>query len=269
VYLPLASPVRPGGYELVYQPHLLAIAEVVFVDRKKGVDARREVRRLVTPPGPGQPVAWHAARPYAGTLAAGPDPDARHADVPESVDSARKVKALEKGFADFVYDTERLTLYTNRTLDLTSRPGEEMAAFRERCQRAAREQADEALAKEREKFGPRFARFGAAVPEESKAQQASGSLLDPLGWLYTLAVPPAKPTVRLTAKQQEQLRNLEEDWKQKRKDLADKWRQAGEEFAEVTVNPRRADVRVTHFGIAWAPFWRASGGERGQPVLAY
>src|SRR5262249_2822241 len=179
----------------------------------------------------------------------------------------RKVNALEKGFADFVYGNERLTLYTNRTLNLNSRPGEDKAAFQERCRAAAREQADEALAKEKEKFGPRFARFGAEVPEESKAQPARAPWLD-IGWLYTLAVPPAKPTVRLTAKQQENLRTLEEDWKQKRKDLADKWRQAGEEYAEVTINPRRTDVRVTHFGIAWAPFWRATGGERAQSVAA-
>ena len=42
------------------------------------------------------------------------------------------------------------------------------------------------FAVEKEKFAPRFAKFGAEVPEESKAQQASASWLD-IGWLYTLA----------------------------------------------------------------------------------
>ena len=32
-----------------------------------------------------------------------------------------------------------------------------------------------------------------------------------------------------------------------------------EKAAEVQVKPRKVDIRVTHFGLAWAPFWLPVG----------
>jgi len=28
---------------------------------------------------------------------------------------------------------------------------------------------------------------------------------------------------------------------------------------QIQVKPRKGDIRVTHFGLAWAPFWRPDG----------
>jgi hypothetical protein len=49
-----------------------------------------------------------------------------------------------------------------------------------------------------------------------------------------------------------------------------KWKQIGEEFAEIQLTPRRADVRVTQFGLAWAPFWTVAAADgRTRLVPAY
>jgi hypothetical protein len=43
-----------------------------------------------------------------------------------------------------------------------------------------------------------------------------------------------------------------------------------EDYAEVLLTPRRAEIQVTHFGLAWAPFWRGNGAdEAGEMRPAY
>ena len=37
------------------------------------------------------------------------------------------------------------------------------------------------------------------------------------------------------------------------------WKNAGEDSDEVTLTPRKTDVTVTHFGLAWAPCWEVAG----------
>ena len=46
-------------------------------------------------------------------------------------------------------------------------------------------------------------------------------------------------------------------WKGRVAALYEKWRQVGEDHSELLLTPRKVDVQVTTFGLAWAPF--ASG----------
>src|SRR5262249_44181995 len=59
-FLPIKRPV-PTGEEIVYQPRVLAFAEVAFVDRRKGLEHRKMYRLLAEPPAPGQSVKWMMA----------------------------------------------------------------------------------------------------------------------------------------------------------------------------------------------------------------
>ena len=59
------------------------------------------------------------------------------------MDTGRKLKALEKAFADHLYATHKLPLWENRTLGLLSRPGESEADFRKCCDAAARQEAQQ------------------------------------------------------------------------------------------------------------------------------
>jgi hypothetical protein len=47
------------------------------------------------------------------------------------------------------------------------------------------------------------------------------------------------------------------------------WRKKAEDVKEVTLAPRKADVRVTHFGLAWAPVWRTGGNGEAHAIPAY
>jgi hypothetical protein len=57
----------------------------------------------------------------------------------------------------------------------------------------------------------------------------------------------------LNAKQQSRLSVLEDAWHAKKAEIADKWKRLGEDIAELPLTPRKSDVRVTEFGLAWLP----------------
>jgi hypothetical protein len=51
---------------------------------------------------------------------------------------------------------------------------------------------------------------------------------------------------------------LEADLQAKENEIVERYRRVRDEAAELQVRPRKTDIRVTHFGLAWAPFWRAA-----------
>ncbi len=56
---------------------------------------------------------------------------------------------------------------------------------------------------------------------------------------------------------QDRIARLEGDLQAKLDELAEKYRLMAEETTPLNVKPRKLDIRVTHFGLAWAPFWNA------------
>jgi len=45
--------------------------------------------------------------------------------------------------------------------------------------------------------------------------------------------------------------------------VRDRWEEALVEFEEVPVTPRRKDIQVDMFGLAWAPHWQITYQDRG------
>jgi hypothetical protein len=175
--------------------------------------------------------------------------------VPEALDTGRKLKTLERAFADFLYSNEKLSLFENRSLGLVSEPGETASSFRDRCRLAAVREVEQALQMEKVKFAPKFKALDAELPGEHE-EKPSTSWLD---WLNPFAPAPARPKKKASAasgKQEEKLRKLQADYQAKKNEIVEKWKRAGDEVTPVQVKPRKADVRVTHFGLAWLPEWR-------------
>jgi hypothetical protein len=239
---------RKAGGEVEYQPHVLGFANIVYVvDKRQGKEHTEAVHLLAKPAEAGYPIAWDEARTATDQLAAKPLDGARYAGVPDSLDTARKLRALEKAFAEYLYSTHKLSLFENRTLKLVSDPGEGEAAFRKRCQKAARREAEQAVEIEKAKFKPKFAALDADLPDEPK-KKSGGSWWDVLNPFAS-----SKPSGPAATRQEEKLRKLTADYQSKRAEIVEKWKRAGEECVPIQVKPRKADVHVTHFGIAWVP----------------
>ncbi len=237
---------------LTYQPSVLGFAEVVFVlDKKKGKEHRQVVRLLAKPNEPGHPIDWSAARPIGEQTEPQPRPNARWANVPASVDTGRKLKALERAFADYLYSTQKLSLWQNRSLELISEPGESAEAFRQRCHTAAAEEARQAIDMTKVKFGPKFEALDSKLPDDPALPKSSGSLWD---WLVSFS--PLSQSSRPDPRQESKVRKLTGDYLAKIAEIHEKWKRVGEEAMPIEIKPRKLDVRVTHFGLAWVPIGR-------------
>jgi Helicase HerA, central domain len=225
----------PTGAEIEYCPYALGFADVVFlIDRKAGREHRQTFRRLASAPAPGYPIEWERSAPCGIDPVGTPLPGAVWAAVPESLDTGRKLKTLEKAFADFVYGNEKLALFTNRELELTSEVGESEAQFRQRCRAAAEQGRLRAIEIEQEKFRPRFRNFDTELPEDLKAQKKKPPVFD--------------------EKKQEKFDKLCADYDSKKAEISARWRQDGEAVTPVQLKPRKGDIQVTYFGIAWVPY---------------
>jgi hypothetical protein len=214
------------GHELEYQPWLLGIAEVVFlIDKRAGSEHKLTLRLLARAPEPGHPVDWGKAMAIPIDPAPRPEPNARWASVPESMDTGKKLKALEKAFGEHLYATQKLPLFENRELELISQPGEAQEAFRARCRKAAQVRRDQDLEMERVKWAPKL----------EAAQHSTGK------------------------GREDRIAKLQADYQAKQDEIVERCKRLGEEATPVQLKPRKVDIRVTHFGLAWAPFWRAAG----------
>jgi hypothetical protein len=62
---------------------------------------------------------------------------------------------------------------------------------------------------------------------------------------------------------QQEIKELEEELQEQAAVVRDRWEEALVEFEEVPVTPRRQDIQVDLFGLAWAPHWQITYQDRG------
>ncbi len=253
LFLLPSRPLAPGE-QIVYQPRLLAFADVVFVDRRKGLEHVRPYRLLAEPVAPGESLKWVMAETYEGQPHNAPEAAAGWGPVPESINSARKLKALEKAYADYLYGNARLRLYENKKLGLVSEPQEDLLAFTQRCRESAVREAGRAYEAERLKFLPKFNALNLPMTALS-AEQRTGSDGGVLSWMLAPLKLGASAVKAVTGTQPTKKQaQLEAEWKGRIAALYEKWRQIGEDHTELLLTPRKVDVQVRLFGLAWAPF---------------
>jgi hypothetical protein len=195
--------------------------------------------------------------------------------VSEALNTARKLKALEKAFVEHLYGNAKLRLLENRKLSLVSDPQEDLLAFQKRCRVTARREADKAYMAERLKYQPKFKALGLALPDHVPKQSAedAGKGSSWLDWVWApfrLAAAAPKTVVAVSRKSSKEQIKLESEWQGKVAALYEKWKQIGEDYSELLLTPRKVDVQVTLFGLAWAPFWQVTSAVgRIEMVPAY
>lgn len=296
----LQMAVEARAARLVYQPQVLAMGTVNFVDRKRGVDEQKEVTILVDPPQAPGIVRWDrglAVELEPRDLEDRPEPEAYFADVPDSINSGRKLKTLAKDFADYLYRNFTFRLYYNPVLKIYSEPGEDERAFKIRCQQMAREHRDAEVDKLAAKYCRRIERLQLRLRREERELaedeaeyearkreellSAGESILGFfIGRRSTRAISSAARKRRLTisAKQdilesqqeieelKRQIADLEEELQAESDEITARWAETVDAIEEYHVKPRRVDVDVQLVALAWAPVWEFSlEDRRGRP----
>ena len=277
---------------LVYEPCLLALGRVSFVDRVRRVSEERPVGLLLRPDALGAVIRWQDAEPVeldANELQQQAEPDAFFGSTPSQLGSAAKLKAVTTNFSDYLYREQVLNLYYNPTLNVFSQPGESDRGFRIRVQQLAREERDvevgklreksqkqldrleERLAKEQQQLSQDKAEYEARKREELlSAGETVIGLLGVFGRRRpSTALSHAATKRRLTANAgadiqaseadiariQAQVDQMRLDTEQEAAAISQTWTATQDKIETYPIRPARGAVRVGLTALAWAPYW--------------
>lgn len=279
--VPLAG--QPGQAmpsKLIYQPYLLGVGEVNLNNSRAGVVMDRTYRLITEAPGAGMATTWNQAQAVADGFVTAPDAgDAEWLDLPKGINDVKRLKDMNKEFADFLYNNANHTVYHNKGLSLTSEDGETHEEFIERCkataQKEAEQEAGDMIRRKAEKEA-KTKKSGAEMQQAQRdynmlAQQGTSLLGQLFNWNRSNQTEAQKAEAgkryydakgEFDAAQRE-LNELTA----KVGEIAERWKsKAFEDLKEIKLAAKKSDIRVTQFGIAWVPYWKV--GERLIPAFA-
>jgi hypothetical protein len=160
-FVPVAEN-EPKNAKTVYQPMILGVAQVRFLDSKTRIDTTKDVAFLTSITNDPVPVDWNNSKEAnvkvseLGNTALEGVP---FADLPSAALVARNYSSWERDFSDWLFRTQKLPLLKSENLNEFSKPEETDRDFRIRLQQIAREQRDQQVEKLRRKYSSDFARL--------------------------------------------------------------------------------------------------------------
>ncbi len=278
--------------ELVYEPGILGVATVRFLDRKRHIDHTTTKVLLAPPPRRGGDVDWEEAerlplsperlldRPEAAPQAE----RTLFALPPESANSPREFKRLRKDLSDWLYYNSRLPIKVHPTLKLFKGPDERERDFRIRVRQAARERRDAEIDKLTAKYAKRLDRLQdklerlEQVLEDTEAEYEArkretyitvGETVLSFFMGRRRSVSTVASKHRLTSrlkrkiedtrediqKLQEEIEELNEELREQVEEIKQRWEDALDDIVEEAIKPRRSDVQVEEVALAWRPYW--------------
>lgn len=295
-------PPRVVGEDVaVWRPEAWGEAEVSFVDRRREVEYREEIRWRVALPSSGDP-DWRDAEEVDRDPTMEPsDPDAAWDPVPTAASTEKALRRWKKDLSEVLYRDRRLELLEADDLEMVSRPGESERDFRIRLADRAREVRDQESDELREKAEKKLETLAGRVrraeerveKEKEQASQSRVSAVVELGSsvlgaflgrkkLSVTNVRRASRAVKgfgRSAKEgadveraEEKLEDLQDDVLEMEQELesdlaalAERWDPLRLELKKVEVAPRRQDVAVREVALLWSP-WRRVGDGRVEPA---
>ncbi len=156
-----------------YRPVLYASARVRYTDSRRELDASVDVNATTPLRDGAVTVDWETASLVTwnpDALRQAPENETASYDAvpPDALDSSR-YREWTKDFVRWVARARPLRLYTARSLDLVSKPGESLGDFTARVRQAARESRDAAVAALRGRYAVKATRASEKVTRESAA----------------------------------------------------------------------------------------------------
>jgi hypothetical protein len=303
-YLPIEK--RGGnGERLVYLPCLYGFSRVRFANAKLKVDLQQNLSYLTPITDEILAVDWTNINPVAinpRDLEKKPEEEAIFRTLPPDAAKVKSYPSWNKSFVDWIYSNEKLEMLVSPSTGILSNPGEDEREFRIRLQQTSREMRDDAVEALRKKYAPkmsmlkeRIRRAEQAVEREKEQAKQQGfqtaiSLGSTLLGAFTgrkliskSSIGKATTAVRgasrtASAKQDverakdtveslgQQMEDLQAEFDGEMEQLQKKVDPVTEQLETVVINPRKTDIQVQVFTLAWAPYWQ---DELGQVIPAY
>ncbi len=273
---------------LIYRPTLAASAVVHFFNQKYSLDAELVKSVLVVDPDKRGVIRWEENSlrlPASAEMDPAPDPRGRFTSLDAPLSDPKLLVGLKKEFTDWVYRTSRVVVRANNPLGLYATPDVSQAEFMKACADAARERRDTAVAKaaapidrqlkslrdkiareERElnmdevELGQRKGEELATHAENllgafggSRYRRLSSSLTKRR--LTEQAKEEVKESIELLEQYDLEWQRLVESRQQAVEQASAPWGDLVSQITEVPIPPKKADIRLELFGIAWLPYY--------------
>jgi hypothetical protein len=287
---------------VLYHPVILASAQVRFLDRRYSLNMQQVKSALVTTLDKRGLVRWDdfsCAVPDEKNMDPAPDPQARFAALDGSISDARQMTALQKDFADWAYRSSKITIRSNQAFGLFATPDVSQAEFMKACADAAREARDADLEKATAMLDRQIATVKEKISKEERELQqdqtelgerkreelVSGAetVFSLLGGRRSRRISSTMSKHRMTEQSKadvdesvaaieefkQQLAQLEQSHQQALDEAGTKWGEAVNDITEITVLPKKADVYVNLFGVAWLPYYQVKAAEQTVEIPAF
>lgn len=302
------GPVDVEARRLVYQPAVLGVGRINFLDSKLDVSEQESYALLAWPPVGAEAIRWEGAPSLdleLKVLLERPDSNALFDRLPESINEVGEFSTANRNLVDHLQRTSSLTLLYSPALKLHSKARESERDFRMRLQQVAREQRDAEVDKLNQRYAERIGRVegrlrraeASLAKKEADAKARKGEVLVSVGESVlgmfmgrrsTRAASTALSKYRqsrsagMTVEQQredmkalqKEIQQLEEELRSQVADIGTRWEKAVDNMESTPVRPSRRDVEVDLFALAWVPHWQVTyrgrdGSMHSELVPAY
>lgn len=298
------EPVPPESQlsAVLYRPVLLASAKSRILDRRYGIDTEIETAVLVDAPDKNGSIRWDDF-PYQGPslnkLERSSAPQATFESLNPPFTDSKKMTDMNHDFNDWVYRKTKMTVKENKLLKVVARPGMSQAEFMTECTNAARSGRDLELAKSLSSIEKQIDTIERRLEKEQAELKSDQEKLSSRTWDQILSIGKIgsdailKGKVRIPsnaiskgrmksqakadveeshlsiAQMKEQLADLQKQRDQKTQEVTSRWGEIVDNVSEITLTPRKSDVFIDHFGIAWKPFYLIKSGDQTFELPAF
>ncbi len=287
---------------VMYRPSLLAAAQVRILDRKYGVDSETTRAALVNSLDRRGIVRWDEftyAGPSLDKVETMSVAGARFGTIDAPLNDSKLMTALQKDFTDWAFRNSSVTARANVALKVYGGPDVSQAEFMTACSEQARAGCDAEISKKTAAIEKKIKSLEDKLfREERELQQDQADLQNRnietglsgaeavagmLGFGRKKSLSTSVSKFRMAQNAKEDVRESEETIVQLKKDLAilerqreetaseikDRWGRVVNESSEVTIKPKKTDVYVNIFGVAWMPYYVIQAGDETVELPAF
>jgi hypothetical protein len=273
---------------LVYRPALLARATVRIDASRHNVFKELDVLRVIPVAEDRTFMDW-SADPLvvrSAELDDGPAQEARFGPLPPLFSDGRRRRGIARDLAEHLYRDTMLCLPYHSALKLTARVDETEGQFKRRCYQEVAERRDAEIAKLEKSYTAKIERLEARMRREERELDqdeseyrarrreemisAGESVLNVLsGRRYSRMLSTASRRRRMTQQAKAdihesvgvledlegQIAGLVDELERERAAIHERWAEAADDLETVRLRPRKSDVFVDGWGVAWVPYW--------------
>jgi len=288
---------------VLYRPALLVAASVRFLDRKYGVDTELQRAALVIDPDRRGVVRWEDHF-YGGfpvkKMERQPAPQSRFDTLGAPLNESKQMTALQRDFVDWIYSSVTVTARANEALKVYAGPDVSKADFMKACAETASEASKAEIEKKVAQINRKIKTLEDRLMREERElredeTELSHRKMEELGThaenvlglfggrrssrRLSSSLSKRRMTEKAKADVEEsldsideykrQIQELEAERQQVIEEISDHWGDIVNDITDVTVTPRKSDIFVELFGVAWMPYYLVESGGKMVELPAF